>query len=87
MSRSPSISGNGGAVRYLRHLITHARAVLCHNGTILMRDGGAWKKTTYVSIHDLIKEDPAWQTDTSPSTRGAVTRTTRQARRLATPTS
>ena len=84
--RPPTISGNGGADRYWRHAITHLRTVLCRNGTFLIQHGREWRKAKWYSVQDMLKDDPAWQPDTSIKARAAVTRTTRAARRMTNPT-
>lgn len=76
----PTITENGGAVRYWRQKNGDGRAVLCRNGVVLIRRGHkAWHVVTLVDW--WFDHDPHWVTDTRPAVRGATTRTTRLARR------
>lgn len=77
----PTITENGGAVRYWRQKNGDGRAVLCRNGVVLIRRGHkAWHATTLLDSRD-IDDDSRWLRDTRPAVRGATTRTTRLARR------
>lgn len=79
----PTISGNGGAVRYWTHAHNGSRLVLCRNGKRLLqaRKRGNWQVTT-LSLED-IAIDRSWRSDTAISASAAITRTGRLARRSA----
>lgn len=77
----PTISGNGGAVRYWTHAHNGSRLVLCRNGQRLlqMQRRRRWRVTT-LRVEDIAL-DRSWRSDTTIATTAAVTRTGRLARR------
>lgn len=79
-----SISANGGAQRFWQHATSGMRAVLCHNGQILVSRGrgSKWQISRILTV-EAITLDTAWRSDDSSAARGAITRTMRAARRFA----
>lgn len=60
-----TITDHGGALRY-RH--TRALAVLCHDGTFLVRRAGErlWQPTARASSDELRSLDPGWEIEKRP---------------------
>lgn len=83
MWTKPTISANGGAVRYWSHAHNGSRLVLCANGNRLLQAQrrGSWRVTA-LRIEDIAL-DPGWRSDTAISASAAITRTGRLARRSA----
>jgi hypothetical protein len=78
-----SIKAHGGAVRYWITLDGRNRAVLCTDGTILIRitSGSRWREAPLYMTTDVLDNRSDWQADTRPTISSAITRTNREARR------
>ena len=76
--RKTTISRNGGAVRYWRR--NGERACECKNGQVLLLVNGRWVELG-PGTKNIITLELGWKPDTRSRMSGAITRTTRQARR------
>jgi hypothetical protein len=80
MQATTTIRANGGSVRYW-HNGHGGRAVLCKNGKVLVM-GSRSKWLDSGRTVEEIEREPIWQADTRTSLSAAITRTSREARRL-----